>query len=132
MILAWLARVVMGAAMELIRMTLDRFPALRAIVYDTAREHGLSVRDIMSRERLAPTVAARHEAIRRVAAHVQWSPTNRPGKVWGAARIGRLFGRDHTTILHALDRLAPQAHNRHRKRTKAERRETTGAACGRG
>jgi chromosomal replication initiation ATPase DnaA len=68
----------------------------RVIVESVAARHGVSVADIFSPCRLRPIVDARHEAIAEVCeARPHWSyPT-----------VGRLFGRDHTTIMSALERL---------------------------
>ncbi len=57
-----------------------------------ALRHGISVREIMSPSRGRPVVAARYEAMALVYQHSQLS----------LPQVGRLFKRDHTTVLHAL------------------------------
>lgn len=66
----------------------------RAIIKDIAHRHGLRPEDIFARNRTAPLVAARHEAI--VAVHLA-----RP--FWSYPELGRYFGLDHTTVMHALE-----------------------------
>lgn len=71
----------------------------RQIIRDTAREHNVGPADILSSSRYRNIVVARHEAIRRVAAAYPKFST---------PKLGRIFGRSHWTILHALGRLGRQ------------------------
>ena len=64
--------------------------ARMALIRAVARRHGVTVREIMGRRALSHLVAARRAAI--VAIYDNF-PDSLP-------QIGRLFGRDHTTILH--------------------------------
>lgn len=68
-----------------------------AIIAACARRHRVSVADILGPRRFKHIVAARWEAIRAVAAEFPEFST---------PRLGRIFGRDHTTILWALGRTA--------------------------
>ncbi len=67
-----------------------------AIVADVAEKHNCTVADIMGRDLSKPIIRARHEAIAEVA-------KQRPA--FSTPRIGRLFGRDHSTVLHVLQKL---------------------------
>jgi chromosomal replication initiation ATPase DnaA len=72
-------------------------PLAHEIIYNVARNHGLGVRDILGGGRTKEVVKARHSAIKAVkAAKPHLSSTV----------IGRIFGRDHTSILWALGTLA--------------------------
>lgn len=58
-----------------------------------ALKHGLTRHDLLGRERFPRISKARHEAFyyfRR--------------KGWSYPEIGRLFGRDHSTIIHGVER----------------------------
>lgn len=61
-----------------------------AIIKEVSLKHGVSVDDMISEIRSVPVVGARYEAIYRIREerHLSW------------AQIGRLFNRDHSTILH--------------------------------
>lgn len=63
------------------------------IIAAIAESHNLTKADIINQDRRRPVVRARHEAIAAVhKAHPNWS----------YPLLGRIFERDHTTILHAL------------------------------
>lgn len=67
---------------------------VREMVAVAAREHGVTVSDVMGSGRIPPISAARHDAIRATKAafpHLSLS------------QIGRLFNRNHTTINYALN-----------------------------
>ena len=64
------------------------------IICEVSLMSGVSVAEIMGHRRPARVVKARHEAIRRVAEETTWS----------IPRIGQIFNRDHTTILHAINK----------------------------
>lgn len=68
---------------------------VRKVIEAVCNRHEITYTDVMSRSRFADVVAARHEAIVAVAAAFPWM---------SLPKIGRVFGRDHTSILHALDK----------------------------
>lgn len=63
----------------------------REFIAQVARRHGMSADWLLSRRRDAKTYAARHEVI-----HALHS------RNWTNGQIGRLLGRDPSTIFHAL------------------------------
>lgn len=69
----------------------------RFLVAVTALRHRVPIEEIMGRSRSRAFAAARHQALYLVAAHTPYS----------IARIGRMFGRDHTTVLHSLKKFSP-------------------------
>lgn len=71
----------------------------RQIIMEVAIAHGVSYEDILGRSRERHLVAARHEAIYEVR-------KRRPHL--SLPQIGRIFKRDHTTILHALRQMERQ------------------------
>jgi len=71
-------------------------PEPKHIIMEVAIAHGVSYDDILGRSRARHLVAARHEAIYEVR-------KRRPHL--SLPQIGRIFKRDHTTILHALRRM---------------------------
>ena len=77
------------------RRTIRKKDAM-AIIERVARESGVTVKEIMSRELRRDVAATRIAAIRAVAAAY-------PGV--GSTTLGRLFDRDHTTILAALGKV---------------------------
>lgn len=68
---------------------------VRKVIEAVCDRHEITFTDVMSRSRYADVVAARHEAIVAVANAFPWM---------SLPKIGRVFGRDHTSILHALDK----------------------------
>lgn len=68
---------------------------VRKVIEAVCDRHEITYTDVMSRSRFADVVAARHEAIVAVATAFPWM---------SLPKIGRVFGRDHTSILHALDK----------------------------
>lgn len=66
-----------------------------ALIEEVAKRHGLTAFDVVSRCREHRVVAARYEAIRIVHAA---RPT------MSSPQLGRLFNRDHSTVLYALGR----------------------------
>lgn len=66
---------------------------MRMIVAKIAAEHGLTVDHIMSRSRFGQVVEARHAAI---CAIVRLCPQR------SYPEVGRFFGLDHTSIMHAV------------------------------
>ncbi|QDZ10539.1 helix-turn-helix domain-containing protein [Devosia ginsengisoli] len=69
----------------------------RFLVAVTALRHGVPIEEIMGRSRSGAFAAARHEALYLVVAHTPFS----------IARIGLMFGRHHTTVLHSLKKFPP-------------------------
>lgn len=77
-----------------------KIPA-REIIAHIAALHGVPVAEILGRRRSVPICAARHAAMKAVADH-------RPDL--SLPQIGKLFGgRDHTTVLHAIQKLGGRA-----------------------
>lgn len=81
---------------------------LREMIRSVGANSGVGIRSILGPSRKAHVVAARHDAIRAVAAAVGWEPNcgNWSRHYWNSETIGRLFNRDHTTILFVLGRVA--------------------------
>ena len=71
-----------------------------SIVLNVAAEHKISPRDLLGDSRYRPFVRARQEAMRACRA-MEWC-----GGVPSFPVIGRWFGRDHTTIIHACRGMA--------------------------
>lgn len=70
-------------------------PTARDIIARVARQHRLTTADIVGSSRLLPIVEARCDAIAAVR-------QERPMLTMG--QLGRIFGRDPKTILHALQK----------------------------
>lgn len=68
---------------------------LQNIIDLVARMHGVSFAAVMSKSKRARICIARYAAICAIR-------QARPGMT--LPQLGKLFGRDHTTIIHALDR----------------------------
>lgn len=68
------------------------------IAESVAHDHGLTFADLAGRSRKKHIVAARYSAIRLVRAVSSMS----------YPQIGRMFNRDHTTVMHALGVLGRQ------------------------
>jgi hypothetical protein len=66
---------------------------VREIIAEVAQRHRISAAEITGVSRRCALVAARHEAIAE-------TYVRRPDL--SSVQIGRLFGRDHTTILHVI------------------------------
>ena len=69
-------------------------PLSRKIAKSMARKYGTTVDAMFSRRRFPETVAARSEAWFVLYDHHGYS----------MARIGRIWGRDHTTIMHGVNK----------------------------
>lgn len=65
------------------------------IIEDVCALHGVAYREVMSSDRRHKVVDARHEAIALIAKH---NPD------FSFPRIGKIFNRDHTSIMFALQR----------------------------
>ncbi|TIN80721.1 helix-turn-helix domain-containing protein [Mesorhizobium sp.] len=66
---------------------------VQQIIADIAHKHGLTYADILSPSRFRNLVTARYEAIAAV-------KTAKP--MYSLLQLGRLFHRDHSTIVYAL------------------------------
>jgi chromosomal replication initiation ATPase DnaA len=82
-----------------------------AVIDEVAASHGLERADILGQSRFAFVCRARDEAIQRVRAEFGDTSTN----------LGRLFGRNHTAILAALNRDKYRAQKRASYCRKVER-----------
>jgi len=69
---------------------------IAAVIRDTAEKYGITEKELLSTSRKKKFVSPRQEAIYRIRNEVQKS----------MPEIGRIFDRDHTTILHALEKHA--------------------------
>ncbi len=69
--------------------------ALR-IIEEEAERSEVSVGDVMGKSALGPVVAVRHRCMQRV--------YNEVPKLKSYKAVSRLFGRNHTTVMHALGR----------------------------
>lgn len=68
----------------------------KEIIYQIAKSYNLEYDDIISINRSPPVLMARYAAIDKVKeTHPQWNLT----------RLGVVFHRDHTTILHSLKKI---------------------------
>ena len=65
---------------------------LAAAIRDLAAREGATADEVLGPSRLAHVVRARHAAMRLV----------RDRLVWSYPAIGRLFGRDHSSVMRAL------------------------------
>lgn len=68
--------------------------SMKNIVEQVSRSRGVPVKDIMGTSRLKDIVAARQSAM--------WLSRSQGISF---ARVGRFFNRDHTTILHACNKI---------------------------
>lgn len=71
-------------------------PAWRALVAAVAAESGIPADDLLGRRRQPRVARARHLLC--------WCARDRLG--WSYPKIGRVLGRDHTTVLHAVRMVA--------------------------
>lgn len=62
------------------------------LVAQVAKRHGVTVAEIMGKSRQRHIAAARQDAMRQML--LEFGDA--------AAAVGRMFGRDHTTVLHAV------------------------------
>lgn len=70
----------------------DKHVIRRRLEEDVAAKHGLTVQKMLSAARKPASVIARKELFY----------TLNKSHGWGLAEIGRKYGKDHTTILHAV------------------------------
>ena len=74
----------------------------RKVLSDVAEARGVTLVDMLGEDRVRPVAFARFEAMWRL--RELRAPDGR--RLFSLPRIGRLFGRDHTSVLHALRRHA--------------------------
>lgn len=97
-------------------------PAAKTIIRDVAREHGVSFDDILGPSRNRNVVRPRREAMHRIRQELGYS----------YPKIGRLFNRDHSTVLWATrgGRLRGEMTVEDRRRQLAEDAAARGYAMG--
>lgn len=71
----------------------------RVLISMVAAWHGVGELDILSSSRRRPVIAAKHDAIAAVFLNCRID-----GRRYSMTEIGRLFGIDHTTAFHALQK----------------------------
>lgn len=71
------------------------------IIRNVAGEHGVEPRDILGRRRLGKIARARQEAMHHCR-RMEWAE----GKPPSFPQIGVWFGRDHSTVIYACERVA--------------------------
>lgn len=76
----------------------DLTPPVRAAIEQVAATHGVHTADLMGRSKSRSVARARQEAMVRVRALGYSLP-----------EVGRIFGRDHTTVVHACRQVAARA-----------------------
>jgi len=86
------------AVVERPKVEVVRSP-VQAVIAVIAERHGITVKEMMARSRAGRLVKARHEAIVTVA-----TTCTVGGERMSLAQIGRIFQRDHTSILHVLQK----------------------------
>ncbi len=80
-------------------------PIARAILAETAADHGLPLAVMLQKSRTPDRVAARFDAMRRLRA-----VTRRDGRPrFSLPQIGALLGLHHTTVLNGLRRVGDLA-----------------------
>lgn len=72
-----------------------------AIIAEVCAQYGVSRGELTGHCRCRPLVAARHEAMRRIYEETGLT----------LARVGALFDRDHTTVIHAIRKTEGSAVN---------------------
>ena len=70
-------------------------PTIREIAERVATEHGLTLAVVLGRSKVIPIARARQEAM-----HACWAEHR-----WSLTRIGTVFKRHHTTVLHAARKI---------------------------
>ena len=86
---------IMRAVRDLIRNADSFMPSPEIIIEETAKCYGVDVSDIMSTSRTAKVTLARQVAMYIIRSLTQLSLPD----------IGRVFGRDHTTVMHSLEKV---------------------------
>ncbi len=85
----------MRALHELLRDKDSFMPSPDAIIEETSKCYGIEVSDIMSASRTKEIATARQVAMYIIRSITQLS----------LPEIGRIFGRDHTTVLHSIEKV---------------------------
>ncbi len=82
----------------------------KRIVYDVAKEHGLTLAHVLGGGRHAALYAVRQEAMYRVVRDTSLS----------YPMIGKVFGRDHSTIIHGVENYCRDKGLAHPRRPREE------------
>jgi chromosomal replication initiator protein len=77
-------------------------PKMADYALPVAQRHGFTIAQLRTHDRTRTISRARHEAMATVYATGFWS----------LPQVGRFFRRDHTTVLHAVQKIAQIAHAR--------------------
>jgi hypothetical protein len=85
---------------KFVRVSVNGFPHPLDAIEHVSNRHGVSVSKILSRDRRHHIVAARHAAIAEV-----YVSCRIQGRRMSLPEVGRVFGLDHTSVLHALRKL---------------------------
>lgn len=94
-------------------MTDEQKQQAREIVRKIAARNEVSVADIMSASRKAPIVAARQMAMYRLRANLGLS----------YPAIGKFFNRDHSTVMHACQKVKEEIQRRYLLKSKEDQDE---------
>ena len=86
---------ILRAVRDLIRDSDSLMPSSEIIIEETAKCYGVEVSDIMSTSRTAKLTLARQVSMYIIRSMTQLS----------LPEIGRVFGRDHTTVMHSLEKV---------------------------
>jgi chromosomal replication initiator protein len=86
---------VMRAVRDLIRNSDSFMPAPEIIIEETSKCYGVAMSDIMSTSRTKEVAIARQVAMYIIRQQTKLS----------LPEIGRVFGRDHTTVIHSLEKV---------------------------
>lgn len=86
---------ILRAVRDLIRDSDSLMPSPEIIIEETAKCYGVEVSDIMSTSRTAKLTLARQVSMYIIRSLTQLS----------LPEIGRVFGRDHTTVMHSLEKV---------------------------
>ncbi len=86
---------IMRAVRDLIRNSDSFMPSPEIIIEETAKCYGVEISDIMSTSRTAKVTLARQISMYIIRSMTQLSLPD----------IGRVFGRDHTTVMHSLEKV---------------------------
>ena len=79
----------------------EQLTAAQSIMRDACRKHGLTMEELRGTTRRRDIVHARQECFYRMRTEV-----TALGRPLSLPRIARLFGRDHSTIVHGIERHA--------------------------
>ena len=79
----------------------EQLTAAQSIMRDACRKHGITMEELRGTTRRRDIVHARQECFYRMRTEV-----TALGRPLSLPRIARLFGRDHSTIVHGIERHA--------------------------